>query len=80
MVFDHDDPQARGNARDCFAELVSAFSDSGYGVYRASIDFMDEVARTYGQTHREVNGALKRALDPNGILAPGKSGIHVSGT
>jgi 4-cresol dehydrogenase (hydroxylating) flavoprotein subunit len=77
VVFDHSDPQMRLTVRDCFRELVAAFTNNGYGIYRASIDFMDAVARTYGDTHREVNRALKRALDPNGILAPGKSGIHL---
>jgi 4-cresol dehydrogenase (hydroxylating) flavoprotein subunit len=77
VVFDHRDPQMRLQVRDCFRELVAAFANSGYGIYRASIDFMDAVARAYGDTHREVNRALKRALDPNGILAPGKSGIHL---
>ncbi len=76
VVFDYDDLQARQRARDCFRELVAAFTDNGYGLHRVGIGFMDEVARSYGETHRDVNRALKRALDPNGILAPGKSGIH----
>ncbi len=80
VVFDHRDPQARLQVRDCVAELIAAFTENGYGVYRASIDFMAAVARTYGETHREVHRALKRALDPKGILAPGKSGIHVAGS
>jgi 4-cresol dehydrogenase (hydroxylating) flavoprotein subunit len=80
VVFDHRDMQARLRAKDCFGELVSTFNDNGYGLSRASIDFMEQVARAYGETRRDVNHALKRALDPNGILAPGKSGIHVTGT
>ncbi len=79
VVFDRSDAQRRLQVRDCFRDLVSAFSDNGYGVNRVGIDFMGEVARTYGETHRDVNQALKRALDPNGILAPGKSGIHAGG-
>jgi 4-cresol dehydrogenase (hydroxylating) flavoprotein subunit len=77
IVFDHHDADTRLRVRRCFGELVMALNDSGYGLYRTSIDFMGEVARAYGETQREVNRALKRALDPNGILAPGKSGIHV---
>jgi 4-cresol dehydrogenase (hydroxylating) len=39
---------------------------------------MDKVAHTYGQVQRNVHGTLKKALDPNGILAPGKSGIRIT--
>jgi len=37
---------------------------------------MDKVADTYGPVQRSINRRLKMALDPNGILAPGKSGIR----
>jgi 4-cresol dehydrogenase (hydroxylating) len=33
------------------------------------------VAQQYGQVNRKFNAKLKQALDPNGTLAPGKSGI-----
>ena len=57
-------------------ELAAAFLDNGYGLARTGIDYMAALANAYGETHRAVNRTLKRALDPNGILAPGKSGIH----
>jgi 4-cresol dehydrogenase (hydroxylating) len=38
---------------------------------------MDKVADTYGPVQRNVSKILKKALDPNGILAPGKSGIRL---
>lgn len=76
VLFDHGDSQALERARACFRDLATAFADNGYGLHRAGIDFMDQVARSYGETRHDVNRALKRALDPNGILAPGKSGIH----
>ncbi len=76
LVFDHGDLQARQRAKDCLRDLAAAFADNGYGLHRAGIGLMDQVARSYGATRRDVNRALKRALDPNGILAPGKSGIH----
>ena len=37
---------------------------------------MDKVAETYGPVQRSVHKTLKQALDPNGIIAPGKSGIR----
>ncbi len=76
ILFDHDDLQALQRAKDCFRDLAAAFTANGYGLVRVGIDFMDQAARSYGETRRDVNRALKRALDPNGILAPGKSGIH----
>jgi 4-cresol dehydrogenase (hydroxylating) len=39
---------------------------------------MDKVAETYGPVQRNVHKTLKKALDPNGILAPGKSGIRIA--
>jgi len=48
------------------------------GVYRTHLDFMDKVAGTYDWNDGALarfNGKLKAALDPAGILAPGKSGI-----
>jgi alcohol dehydrogenase (cytochrome c) len=35
------------------------------------------LAEAYGPVQRNINRTLKRALDPNGIFAPGKSGIYV---
>lgn len=46
--------------------------------YRTHLLFADQVARTYSfgdQALLKVNEAIKDALDPNGILAPGRSGI-----
>ena len=60
----------------CYRKLIEVFAENGYGLYRTSILFMDEVAETYGPEIRKVFGKIKRALDPNGgIIAPGKSGI-----
>jgi 4-cresol dehydrogenase (hydroxylating) len=36
---------------------------------------MDAAAETQGPVRRDVNRRIKQALDPNGIIAPGKSGI-----
>ncbi|HUN24723.1 MAG TPA: FAD-binding oxidoreductase [Steroidobacteraceae bacterium] len=76
LVFDHGDAQALERARMCFLELLQAFADNGFGLDRVGIDFMGHLARRYGEVNRDVNRAVKRALDPNGILAPGKSGIR----
>ena len=48
----------------------------GYGSYRTITAFMDKVADKYGPVQGSINRRLKKALDPNGILASGKSGIR----
>lgn len=75
LLYDRTDPAQLAAAHACFDELLSEFSKAGYGTYRVNTAFMDKVADTYGPVKREVNRKIKRALDPNGIIAPGKSGI-----
>jgi len=62
---------------ELFGELLEEFTKAGYGTYRTNTEFMDKVADTYGPVQRKVFQKIKRALDPNGILSPGKSGIRI---
>lgn len=75
VLFDRTDAEEAARARRCFTELVNRFGVEGYGLYRTNIAFMDAAAKVYGPVQRTVNRRLKQALDPRGILAPGKSGI-----
>jgi 4-cresol dehydrogenase (hydroxylating) len=76
VLYDKTDPAQEKAAYECFDELLTVFSAQGYGTYRVNTAFMDKVAHTYGPVQRQVHKTLKKALDPNGILAPGKSGIR----
>lgn len=76
VLYDKTDPEQTRSAFQCFDELLSEFLKEGYGTYRVNTAFMDKVADGYGPVQRAIHKKLKRALDPNGILAPGKSGIR----
>ena len=56
----------------------SEAAKEGYGEYRAHLDFMDLAAEQYsfnGHAYMRFAETIKDALDPNGILSPGKQGI-----
>ena len=68
-------------AGDLLRALMSDAGAAGYGVYRSHLLYMDYAAAQYGYN----DGALLRlaqtvkdALDPQGVLAPGKQGIWPS--
>ena len=66
----------RGNR--LFHALVKDAAEQGYGEYRTHLSYMDEVAGTYSfndHALRRFNETLKDAVDPNGILSPGRGGI-----
>ncbi len=60
---------------ECYLALIRVFAQNGYGLYRTNIAFMDAVGATYGPTIQNVFKKIKLALDPNGIVSPGKAGI-----
>jgi 4-cresol dehydrogenase (hydroxylating) len=65
-------------AYDVYRRLVRLVGAAGYGLYRGHIEFMDDIAAQYDYADHamlRLYGTLKDALDPAGILAPGKQGI-----
>lgn len=77
LLFDRTNPEEMARAYACFKKLIEVNAAAGYAVYRVNTAFMKEVADIYGPAQKAINKKLKQALDPNGILAPGKSGIFV---
>jgi len=78
LVFDRNDEAQKTAVKALFDVLVDEATTQGYGEYRTHLDYMDKIAETYGWNNRalsRVNDAIKDVLDPDGILAPGKSGI-----
>jgi 4-cresol dehydrogenase (hydroxylating) len=78
LMYDRDNPAQVENIRKMFDALIETTAAAGYGEYRTHIGWMDPVNETYnfgGGAQRRLNEKVKDALDPNGILAPGKQGV-----
>ncbi|KAK3688888.1 FAD binding domain-containing protein [Podospora appendiculata] len=82
VYFDRQSDEERKAANKLFVELVHVAKMHGYSEYRAHVDYMDLVADQFdfnGQSLMRMNERIKDALDPNGILSPGKQGIWPAG-
>ena len=78
VLFDRDDPDMVSRVDRFFRSMVEDAKREGYGEYRAHVQYMDLIADCYDfndHALKRLNERVKRALDPNGILAPGKNGI-----
>ncbi|EXJ91673.1 vanillyl-alcohol oxidase [Capronia epimyces CBS 606.96] len=78
IVFDRKDPKQRRNAHQLIRTLIDDAAKHGWGEYRTHLALMDQIAGTYNfnnNAQMKLNETIKNALDPKGILAPGKNGI-----
>ena len=61
-----------------FRELLKIGAEHGWGEYRTHSIFQDQAMGIYSYNRNSLlrlNETLKDAIDPNGILSPGRYGI-----
>jgi len=78
LMYDRDNLQQVSNIRKLFSALIEGTAEAGYAEYRTHLGWMDEVNATYDFNNgmqRRLNEKVKDAIDPNGIIAPGKQGV-----
>ena len=73
ICYDRDVPGEDDRAMQCYRELLDRLTASGYHSYRLGIQSSREMEER--DAYAALLTRLKRALDPNGILAPGRYGI-----
>ncbi len=70
--------ESKARDAETLKALIAAAAERGWAEYRAAPYFQDAVASAYSFNDaalRRFNETLKDAVDPNGILAPGRGGI-----
>ncbi len=75
IAFNREDPDETARADAAYRQLTELFFERGVGVGRAALDWQAEHMMKTMPSFRRTCNAIKAALDPNGIIAPGKYGI-----
>jgi 4-cresol dehydrogenase (hydroxylating) len=78
MLFDTACAKDRQRTYELCSVLIREAAEAGYGEYRVHPALMDQVAATFDYNRMSLlrlSERIKDALDPVGILAPGKQGI-----
>jgi 4-cresol dehydrogenase (hydroxylating) flavoprotein subunit len=70
ISYDRDEPGQDEQAMACYKHLLGVLTEHGYYSYRLGIQAMNELSGDDGAGG--LLGTIKNALDPNGVLAPGR--------
>ncbi|HEX2656469.1 MAG TPA: FAD-binding oxidoreductase [Xanthobacteraceae bacterium] len=76
ITFNKEDEDERNRADACYRAMASEVAKRGVFVGRAPLDYHDMHLAQTMPGFRQACSAVKYALDPKGIIAPGRYGIH----
>lgn len=76
MTFNREDADERKRADDCYKKMSIEVAKRGVFVGRAPVDYHDFHMQQAMPSYRDACNAVKRALDPNNVVAPGRYGIR----
>jgi 4-cresol dehydrogenase (hydroxylating) len=76
LCFNREDADERHRADACYRAMAEQVAARGVFVGRAPIDYHGFHMQQTVPAFRNACSAIKRALDPNGIIAPGRYGIE----
>ncbi|MDY7036270.1 MAG: FAD-binding protein [Thermodesulfobacteriota bacterium] len=71
ILYNKDDPDETRRASECYKNVLSECMKKGYIPYRFGIQSMAELVEKK-DTYWDVIAKLKKALDPQGIISPGR--------
>ena len=71
LAFDKRQSEEAARAEACYDELIDAMIDSGYIPYRTGPAGYRKLAKT-PSVFWDVTSQIKQALDPNGVISPGR--------
>lgn len=76
LVFNRQNPEESARADACYRALAKLFADRGVFVGRSPTLYQGFHQQQRLPSVNEACNAIKQALDPNGVIAPGKYGIE----
>ncbi|MGO1075906.1 FAD-binding oxidoreductase [Inquilinus sp. CA228] len=75
LTFNREDAGECARADACYRAMSEAVAGRGVFVGRAPVQYHDFHMAQAMPAYRDVCNGVKRALDPNGVIAPGRYGI-----
>jgi 4-cresol dehydrogenase (hydroxylating) len=75
ITFNREDEDEKGRADACYRKLSHSVAARGVFVGRAPIDYHEFHMQQTMPSFQTICGNIKRALDPNNVIAPGRYGI-----